>query len=251
MPLTRTSVIPAQADFDLPGTCSGLSHRCPLPPAKLPEILMAHQTRFTPPSTASLRPPSAALATGSLLLSCLAVAASTGYPLASARWHAPAHVVSKPQSGDAAPALKLGKAFERELAGGEVHAYQLTLDAGQYARVGVEQRGVDVLLSLFGPDDRSLSEVDSPNGTQGPELISFVVAASGVYRLEVRSTEKKAPAGRYEVKLEELRAATPEDVSRVAAQQAQTEARRLVSQQSAESLRKAVEKYRGALDLWR
>ena len=209
---------------------------------------MAHQTRFSPPSTASLR---AALAAGPLLLSCLAVAASAHNPPAPARRDAPAHVVSTPQSGDAATALKLGQPVERELAGGEVHAYHLPLDAGQYARVGVEQRGVDVVVSLFGPDGRNLSEVDSPNGTQGPEVISFVAAASGVHRLEVRSLEKKAPAGRYEVKIEELRAGTPEDASRIAAQQAQTEARRLVSQQSADSLRKAVEKYVGALALWR
>src|SRR5215213_1354491 len=81
------------------------------PREMLPEILMAHQTRFTPPSTASSRPPrrGAALATGLLLLSCLSVAAGADYTPASARRHAPAHVVSTPQSGDVAPALKPGE----------------------------------------------------------------------------------------------------------------------------------------------
>jgi CHAT domain-containing protein/tetratricopeptide (TPR) repeat protein len=78
-----------------------------------------------------------------------------------------------------------------------------------------------------------------------------VTAATGSYRLEVRRQDKQAPPGRYEVKIEELRAATPQDESRIAAQQAQAEARHLESQQAAESLEKAVGKYKQALALWR
>src|SRR5262245_38954917 len=38
--------------------------------------------------------------------------------------------------------LELGKPIERELAGGQSHAYQITLAAGQYLNVVVEQRGI-------------------------------------------------------------------------------------------------------------
>jgi CHAT domain-containing protein/tetratricopeptide (TPR) repeat protein len=163
----------------------------------------------------------------------------------------PANAQTAAQGNVEIATLEPGQPIERELGGGEYHTYRIALVAGQYARIMVEQRGIEVALTLFGPDDKALSEVDNQDGMQGPEVISLVAATSGRHRLEVRSPEKQAPAGRYEVKIEELRAATPQDESRVAAQRALTEARRLVSQQAAESLRKAVEKYREALALWR
>src|SRR5436853_3962099 len=43
--------------------------------------------------------------------------------------------------------LEAGKPIERELAGGEAHTYQLTLAAGQYATVVVDQQRINVALS--------------------------------------------------------------------------------------------------------
>src|SRR5436309_15945341 len=59
--------------------------------------------------------------------------------------------------------------IERELAGGESHFYSIKLDRGQLVHVRVEQRGIDVVLSLFATDGKKLIEVDSPSGAQGPE----------------------------------------------------------------------------------
>src|SRR5437763_17023810 len=42
--------------------------------------------------------------------------------------------------------LKLGVPVERELAGGQSHYFQVSLAAGQYAKVKIEQRGIDVTL---------------------------------------------------------------------------------------------------------
>src|SRR5262245_3700325 len=107
--------------------------------------------------------------------------------------------------------LETGKPIERELAGGQSHLYQITLAAGQYLSVVVDQRGVDVAVTLLGPDGIKLIEVDSPNGTEGPEPVSWIVETAGRYRLEVRSLEKDAKPGRYEAKIVELRAATDRD----------------------------------------
>ena len=60
--------------------------------------------------------------------------------------------------------LEEGKPIERELAGGESHSYQLNVSDGQYARVIVEQKGIDVVVSLFGPDGKLITAVDNPNG---------------------------------------------------------------------------------------
>jgi erythromycin esterase len=102
------------------------------------------------------------------------------------------------------PGLELGKPIERELSASDVHSYQVTLAAGQFLRAVVEQRGIDVVVTVFAPDGQKLAEIDSPNGTQGPEPVTIEVKAAGAHRLEIRSLEKEAQPGRYEVKIEEL-----------------------------------------------
>jgi len=146
--------------------------------------------------------------------------------------------------------LEPGKPIERELSGGEAHVYQITLTAGQYLHLVVEQRGIDVVVRLLGPDNKQFAEVDSPNGAQGPEPISWVAEASGRYRLEVRSLEKEAPTGRYEVKVEQLREATTQDRNRITAEMAFVEAEQLRAQGTRESLHKAINKYAAALPFW-
>jgi CHAT domain-containing protein len=107
--------------------------------------------------------------------------------------------------------LEPDKPVERELAGDEVHYYQATLSAGQFLTVIVDQRGIDAVVKLFDPDETLLSQVDSPNGIRGPEIVSVLAKQSGSYRLEVFALEKKAPAGRYEIRIDELREATVQD----------------------------------------
>ena len=51
---------------------------------------------------------------------------------------APAYTAQGPQT------LESGKPVEREIAGGQSPTYQIGLTAGQFLRVVVEQRGIDV-----------------------------------------------------------------------------------------------------------
>ncbi|MEN3336091.1 MAG: hypothetical protein V7641_5456 [Blastocatellia bacterium] len=154
------------------------------------------------------------------------------------------------QNNQAIPALEPDKPIERELAGGQAHDYRIKLDAGQYLSVVVDQRGIDVVVTLFDPDGKKLAEVDSPNGTLGPEPVAVIVETSGLYRLEVRSLESNVPAGRYEIKLVTLRPATPQDHSRLKGENLLLEAGQLVKQSDAGALRKAIEKYQTATLIW-
>ena len=54
------------------------------------------------------------------------------------------------QTAPGATALEPGKPVERELAGGQSHSYSIALTAGQYLHVVVDQRGIDVVVTLFG-----------------------------------------------------------------------------------------------------
>jgi CHAT domain-containing protein/Flp pilus assembly protein TadD len=146
--------------------------------------------------------------------------------------------------------LKPGQVIERELAGGEAHTYRITLAAGQYLKVMVEQKGIDVVVRLFGNDGQKLAEVNNDPAV-GIESLSAVAEAPGNYRLEVRSQSKDVTLGRYEIKIEEPREATAKDRIYVAAQKAFEEANQLRDQRTAEARQQAVKKYEAALPLWR
>src|SRR5262245_41407138 len=67
---------------------------------------------------------------------------------------------------DARP-LEAGKPIEREMAGGQKHYYKIALEAGQYLRLIVDQRGIDLIVTLLGPDGKRIFTMDSPNGLEG------------------------------------------------------------------------------------
>jgi CHAT domain-containing protein/Tfp pilus assembly protein PilF len=122
-----------------------------------------------------------------------------------------ASLVSQAQEDQHARQLEPGKPIERDLAGGQSHSYQLTLDAGQYVKLVVDQRGVDVVVHLSGPDGRQFMEFDSESRSRGKEIVEQVAEAAGSYRLTVQSKQKGTPAGGYEIRVEEVRTATAND----------------------------------------
>ena len=124
------------------------------------------------------------------------------------------------------------------------------MTSGQYLRITVSQRGIDTVVALFTPDGKKIGDVDGEQTTMGSETISVIAEAAGVYRFEVRSAEKTAPTGRYEVKVEDLREPTAEDKYRVAAEVLIREAGQLQNGEL-EAKRKSIEKYQEALELYR
>jgi tetratricopeptide (TPR) repeat protein len=107
--------------------------------------------------------------------------------------------------------LEPGQTIKRELAGDDSHAYQIRLSAGQYLKVIVEQQGIDVVAQLSGPAGEQIAEFDMEVRSGGQEFVSLVAEAEGAYRLTVRLRQKQASAGAYEIRIEELRAATDDD----------------------------------------
>ncbi|HEX8149988.1 MAG TPA: CHAT domain-containing protein [Pyrinomonadaceae bacterium] len=149
-----------------------------------------------------------------------------------------------------AQTLEQGNAVERAMAGGEVHDYRLRLDAGQFAYLLVEQRGIDVAVSVYGPDGNPTAEVNGPSGMQGPEAVYLVTETAGIYRVAVRSPKEKTPRGSYEIRLKEVRQATARDRSLFAAQRAYAEGERARVQRTKESRQEAIRKYEEARGLY-
>lgn len=157
------------------------------------------------------------------------------------------------QSGSPQQIISLspGEVIRRELVGGGSQIFKVQLSTGQYLRVIIEQHGISVSASLLRPDGSQIVEMDNPAGPHGPLYISIIADASGDYRLVVRSFENWANAGEYEVKIEELRAATPTDAASVEAERAFVEGRRLYRVTTRESRLAAIKKYEEALKYWK
>jgi CHAT domain-containing protein/tetratricopeptide (TPR) repeat protein len=141
-------------------------------------------------------------------------------------------------------------AVEHELKGGETQSFRIVLSAGQFLHALVEQKDIDIITAVFGPDGKQLSESNSPNDRWGTEAVILVASVSGEYRVDIRSANNKAQPGRYEIKIVALREATAVDKGHAAAQDAFNEARKLRLQQTAASRRAAIEKCEQALPLF-
>ena len=184
-----------------------------------------------------------------LLIRAGAPAATSLRPVAPPA-QAPASERGAATSAQENDSLEPGKPVERKLSGDQSHFYKITMISGQYLHIVVAQQGIDVAVALFTPDGKKIVEVDSNHSLDESETISAISEMAGAYLIEVRSTEKTAKAGHYEIKIEELRAATAEDNHRVAGEAIFREAGQL-KDGTREARRKSIEKYHEALELYR
>ena len=145
--------------------------------------------------------------------------------------------------------LAPGQPVEREIDRGQTHAYRISLAAGQFMRVVVEQRGMDVKVALAAPGGEQLTEFDFTR-IGGMESLSAEAAASGDYRLTVRATDVENDTGTYQVRLEVKAAATAQDRQRMSAERLLNEAGKSY-EEGAAAVETTVEKARQALALWR
>src|SRR5438552_1322147 len=148
-----------------------------------------------------------------------------------------------------AQTLVPGQPVERQIAGGETHTYRITLHAGQFMRVVLEQKAIGVTLVLAAPDGKQVLEVNlTPAGAL--ESLSAEARASGDYRLTVRAGGSAAIVGSYQVRLEVKAAATVQDRQRIAAERWMLEASELQSQ-GGKTAEQTIDKLQQALSVWR
>ena len=97
-------------------------------------------------------------------------------------------------------ALRLapGQPLVGALSTGETRSYTMTLAADEYVSISVEQRGVDVVVTLVGPDARKRTDANNTKGGQGAEALAIIADMAGDYRLDVRAAEQNAPRGGFE-----------------------------------------------------
>lgn len=164
-------------------------------------------------------------------------------------WTSAPHAVA-PQAD--APRLFVGVPIERLLSGPASHRYTMTLAPDEFVEVRVEQRGIDVVVTLFGPaGEPATPSVNLSRDIVGTERTYGLSDAAGDYVIEVRSVIENAPEGSYTLEWRERRIADPEDRMRVEAQRGYADADAWRRDATSESLRRAVPLYEKALALWR
>ena len=137
----------------------------------------------------------------------------------------------------------------REIAGGESHTYLISLAPGQFVRILVEQKAVDLALKFAGPDRKQLTEANF-TGVGSLESLSAEASTGGEYQLTISIVGPATLAGSYRVELEIKAAAAPQDKQRITAERLLDEARKSY-EKGGEALEPGVEKARQALALWR
>jgi CHAT domain-containing protein/tetratricopeptide (TPR) repeat protein len=161
--------------------------------------------------------------------------------------------VISPALSQEPPLLVLNRPVEREIRGGETQSFTVPIDAGQTARVEIEQNGVDVSLAAVKPSGERFIETESPSGLQGTDLILVTAAESGLYRIEVSPADPRAAAGKYTIRLAEIRPSVAGDFEINAAARKITEAANqttvLRAKGTIEGRRQALEKFQEVIAL--
>jgi len=75
--------------------------------------------------------------------------------------------------------------IQRRLSRGEEHRYQLVLAAGEFARVVVEQEGIDVVVKVRDAADNPIDEFQGEIRHYGLEQVDVVAGGAGTYSLTI------------------------------------------------------------------
>ncbi|HEX6187018.1 MAG TPA: CHAT domain-containing protein [Pyrinomonadaceae bacterium] len=145
--------------------------------------------------------------------------------------------------------LILGQAIQKQIKVNETHGYSLKLEKDYFAQVVLESKGVDVALTLLGPDGKEIERSQDYVGDVGIERITLIVDKPHLLRLEVSAIKKLSGDGSYTIRLKALRLPQNGDRDLVTAENLWREARR-IGRNSEDSRRHAIVKLKPAAQLF-
>lgn len=157
---------------------------------------------------------------------------------------------AEPSASTEAPPRRLtpGTAIERRFDAGEaVHGYALELAAGEALEIRIEQRGVDVVAEVRGPDGGLLAQVDSPFGRWWSEEAVAIAVRGGRHAVEVRRSDETAVSSPYRLSAERRSPVSDVDRHRAAAAARSERALELENEGRPAAARAA---YQAAIDGW-
>ncbi|WP_281233909.1 S41 family peptidase [Flavobacterium gelatinilyticum] len=103
--------------------------------------------------------------------------------------------------------VKLNHLIENlEIRKNEEHFFTISLTENTYYTINVQQQGIDLVVSLTGSDAKLLAEVDSPNGTTGPEKILFSPDKTAEFTIGIKPLDEKSnpQTGKYTIEVQKV-----------------------------------------------
>jgi CHAT domain-containing protein/predicted negative regulator of RcsB-dependent stress response len=176
-----------------------------------------------------------------LALACIAVCLLP----AMLSTHAPpvfAQQNSKPQ----AELLSLNQRVDGVISADDSRSYDLTLDAGQYLRIEVVAKRID--LTIFDSKDQLVADRACDNRYLTP--VSVVAKTAGRYRVALRSLETGRSVQHFSFIVAELRQTAPTDLVRIEAEESFTKATRLRRKGETRSSEEALKSFQSAQRSW-
>lgn len=84
-----------------------------------------------------------------------------------------------------------------------VHQFEVKLKKGQFGLIDVKQIGIDVKIIIRQSDGKQIEEFDSPNGSNGKELVVIDANKEDTYVIEIAPIQenKKKKVGSYNIEL--------------------------------------------------
>lgn len=98
--------------------------------------------------------------------------------------------------------LVKGKLVSSDFNSSESHIYTIALKKDHFAFIRLMQKGVDLQVTTYDITGNKVADFDSPNGKNGPELVTLNSTSSGKYRIEVAPFDKSNPIGSYDLMVE-------------------------------------------------
>ncbi|MEN3330115.1 MAG: hypothetical protein V7638_4922 [Acidobacteriota bacterium] len=145
--------------------------------------------------------------------------------------------------------LEPEKVIEQTIATGETHSYSMTLPAGMYGAIELNQKGLNQFLTIFSPSGQKLRTADLAS-VGFSEVISLIAQDATTYRIEVKAAAKPSRTGTYTLKLSQIHPATAEDRARVQGQTLAEEGMQFLIKQSATSKTEALDKFQKSIPVW-
>src|SRR5262249_49713422 len=105
--------------------------------------------------------------------------------------------------------LEVGKELKQKLAGGESHEYRVRLEAGQFARIWVDQESIQASVTILWGEKKLFEVTHASIGSR--ESAEVIAEVSGDHRVVVAATDPTAPAGTYTITLRDVETATERD----------------------------------------
>ena len=146
--------------------------------------------------------------------------------------------------------LVLGQAVNSELKRGESHTYSITLKAGQYMRVVIDQQNrTNLSVHALDPAGKVIAEI-----SMAGESLWALAETTGDYQIKISAPTIKGSYGPYKIYLEEigdLKTASLTDQVKVKAHGLVFEGDQAVTSRDTRSVRRAIDCFQQALPLWR